>query len=351
MIRGSVFTAVGTRHNPLPNIRYRRLFDLLHPEIHDLYSERRWVRWCQRRALRWPTLAWKFSRLDRRDRIFWATNWRHLRYVRRCPIVLDMDDPTFTPREVGALRASRNLVHLVVTTGTLKRRLREAGITTPITVIPNGVMPPTPELTGAGARERWAQRRWVPLFGAGTLKATRVIYAATLVRWHDIRLAIEAADRLPSDPADTCWLFVGRPEGFDPVKLRTGNRTFLDIVPHETLQGYLAGAHVGLYPRTQDFGGRMSIKLVEYGAFGLATLGVASSETEDFASAGAAAVAGPAGFCRLVTEYVRDHERLRALGARARGLAAGLEWPCLAQRYVALFASIRADPGAAANAG
>jgi hypothetical protein len=87
----------------------------------------------------------------------------------------------------------------------------------------------------------------------------------------------------------------------------------------------------------------MSIKLVEYAAFGLATLGVAS--------AGAAAVAGPSEFCQIVARYVHDQDRLRALGACGQGLAAGLEWPRLVQRYVALFAWIRANPGAAANAG
>jgi len=330
------FTSLWFRgHN---NPRYAELLprlERLDPYVFIL-PERRIARGIAYRAMRGtryvrdPLL---FAAAGRRYTSMFTTDNEQIRHFPG-PIVSDVDDPRYTPREVALLNRP-NLAAYVVTAERAARRFQELGVSKPFHVIPQGVSlrSVSPEAVSAVAELRARNGGGVVvgymaawLLSAGDRGGESPLYNVDhlLELWDEIH-ARNRHTRL--------WLIGGASER---VRQRCAGRDDIAVfgrLPREQALAHVANFDIALYPRTRDQG-IQAAKVAEYIGLGVPTVSYDFAVTENLRETGAGVlVQTPREFAETVARLAQEEDERRGLAEAARSAGAALDWDVLARRY------------------
>jgi glycosyltransferase involved in cell wall biosynthesis len=248
------------------------------------------------------------------------------------PIVSDVDDPLFRPREIELLRHP-NLKAYVVTADRAGRRFQTLGVDKPYHVIPQGISlsSVTPELVAAAAALRAPGEvvvGWMAAFllTGGDRGGDGALYNVDhlLELWDEIHAKL---------PQGRLWL-VG--EASERVRHRVGDRTDIVLfgrVPREKALSIAANFDIALYPRTEDMG-IQAAKVGEFIGLGVPTVSYDYEVTENLRENGAGLlVQTPREFVRAVVHLGEDESARFALASAAKQAGKALDWDVLARRY------------------
>ena len=264
------------------------------------------------------------------------------------PVVVDLDDPAHTPSERAAL-STPNIRNVIVTTDAIADYVQEANPGVDVLVIPQGV-----DLARA-IRANYAKIR-EQLLARSSLPAETVIvgyhapiiclstepeYRGDAFRHFHIDALLQSVQRLWSDDLPFLTVLLGNSSTAIRSVARSERRLVLkEYVDREHLFDWVGAFDIGAYPRTVDFHGRQSVKLLEYMAAGAATVAMSTSETTflEENSLGYTA-ADPDRFHSSLRRLIVDHDARRALGLRSRNFVQAHDWDALAVRYDDVLAS------------
>jgi hypothetical protein len=268
------------------------------------------------------------------------------------PAVVDLDDPLISPQEQAALQAP-TLRHVIVTTEETSQYVRASNPAVEITVIPQGV-----DLErAAGARKAEMRRQILTRVGL-PLDTVIVGYHAPFVclsgdhgrkdenlRTFDTDVLISAVRRLWSEGMSFVTVLVGKPSSTIDRLARTEKRLVLaGYVERDRLFDWVGAFDVGTYPRTVDFGGRQSVKLLEYMANSAAIAAMRTDETGFLEEAGTGYTASdPGEFCAVLRRLIASRDERLVLIDRARADVREHDWRTLAARYNQVLAAADVD--------
>jgi glycosyltransferase involved in cell wall biosynthesis len=264
------------------------------------------------------------------------------------PVVVDLDDPSRTPSEQAALRAS-NIAHIVVPTAPIARYVQESNPRVGVTVVPQGV----DVVRAKGARHAEVRQ---DVLAKLNLPAETIIvgYHAPIIclssdrdyqgaSFHTfyIDALLTAVQKLRSENLPFLTLLIGKASPTIRRLAQCERRLVLnDYVDRSELFDWVGTFDIGTYPRTVDFQGRQSVKLLEYMANGAAIVAMSSSETRFVQDASVGFVGGSVDeFCTRLRTLIIDHEVRRAFAERGRALVVEHDWNMLAARYNAILAA------------
>jgi glycosyltransferase involved in cell wall biosynthesis len=268
--------------------------------------------------------------------LIWSTDWRAVRWIRN-RVVVDHDDPLFTPEEIRVLNVP-NVSAVVVTSDAAKKRFLEMGLRSPLRIIPQGVaIQPVDAKKVRAIRSEWNRAKDEIVTGIHqpqfALSAELPTGAAQQMYAVDPLLQIMERAR-KKNPRLVLWL-VGEPS--------PRVRQFADRNPWVRLPGYrprpelmefVAAFDIGLYPRALDLMGRASIKVLEYMACGVPVVGFAVEEMRPALEAKAGLTAADAaGFAAGLLSLAKDPGARSRLGRNGAKAAQGYNWDMLAGRY------------------
>jgi glycosyltransferase involved in cell wall biosynthesis len=249
------------------------------------------------------------------------------------PAVADVDDPTFSLREVELL-ARPNLAAYVVTAERAGRRFEQLGVEKPWHVIPQGVS--LGEVSDAARAEVAARHRSDGEVVVGYMAAWLLseqdrggdnpLYNVDhlLELWDEIRARV---------PKARLWLLGGPSER---VRARCAGRSdvvLLGRVPRDRVLAYAANFDLALYPRTADQGIR-SVKVAEYMGMGVPTVSYDYEVTADLRETGAGVlVETPREFVEAVERLAKDEPERRRIAEAARAAGRARDWDVLGREY------------------
>ncbi len=301
------------------NIRAMELYNRL-KDVADrqyLYSRRRLLRGMQRRIF----FPWIVGRLAKQYDCLWCWGVRQIEYFRG-PVIVDIDDPTFTAAEIKLLNQA-NVQLVVTTTRQLRRQLGRAGCQKPIAVIPSGWNPENLALSSPADQQ------------AGKPAGRLVIgCCAPYLKPLDIKLLLDSLGIIKQRLSDfEIWLIGQAGPWLNDYLEQYSEIKLLGYKPHRQLLQFVSGFDIAVYPRTVDYGGRFSIKLIEYLGCGIPV--VANSVAEAFLvqEAGGGLVVDKTGFAEAILKLAVDPQLRRRLGDKGRRYAADYSWEGIAQRY------------------
>jgi glycosyltransferase involved in cell wall biosynthesis len=260
-------------------------------------------------------------------------------------VVVDLDDPQHTPGEEAALRVP-NIRHAVVTTQLIADYVQASRPSLDVTVIPQGVDLERARRARSGdVRRRLLSRLDLPIdtvivgyhapficvSGDGSVEETGI-------RTFQIDVLLEAVQQLWADEVTFVLLLVGAPSDRLRRLAQHERRLLLsDYVDRDRLFDWVGCFDVGTYPRTVDFEGRESVKLLEYMACGAPIVAMDTSEAQVLEQASAGFVAGDRGeFRRQLRRLIEDQAGRCRLGERGRQFVTSRNWNSLAARYDAI---------------
>lgn len=318
------------------NPRYAELLPRLHrlDRYLALASGERITRGLQYRAFTWsarvrnPAL---FALANRRYRNMFTADNEQIPYFAG-PVVSDVDDPLFRPREVELLRHP-NLHAYVVTADRAGRRFESLGVEKPYYVIPQGIsLASVSEARVAEIGRRRAPGElvvgWMAAFllSAGDRGGESDLYNVD----HLLDLWDEIHERLPNA---RLWL-VG--EASERVRARGAGRedvVFFGRLPREEALATAANFDLSLYARTKDRG-IQAAKVGELIGLGIPTVSYDYEVTENLRETGAGVLVSTSReFVDAVVHLGSDEGARGALAAAARRAGAELDWDVLARRY------------------
>lgn len=297
-------------------------------------SDERVVRGLQYRAFRWsrrvrnPAL---FALANRRYRTMFTADNEQLAYFAG-PVVSDVDDPTFSQREV-TLMQRQNLMAYVVTADRAGRRFQALGVEKPYHVIPQGISLSSlreDELAQAAARRRPGELvvGWMAAFLLS--REDRGGDSSLYNVEHLLELWDAIHDRLPQA---RLWL-VG--EASERIRTRVRGREDILLfgrLPREQALATASSFDIALYPRTEDKG-ILAAKVGEFIGLGVPMVSYDYEVTENLRETGAGLlVATPREFVDAVVQLGENEPARRELAAAAKQAGAALDWDVLARRY------------------
>ncbi len=298
-------------------------------------SDRRITRGLQFRALDATIGLHGRAIFDMAKRIYrygFITNLKHLPFI-GFPVVVDMDDPVFTEREIATLRSSRQVVSLVVTNEVAADRYRQLGLTMPIHVIGHGLRPfEVDPITAQKVRGR---------------KRPGELTVGYVAAWHLTEKdrgsnPLYNVDHLIDElwpkvvaacPRARLWLVggVGRALG-----RKLENRQDIELtghVPAEAVPAYLAAFDVGIYPRRIAHE-RSSVKVAQFVGCAVPVVGYRGVPTELISRWECGLIVDSADdFAASVVRLLDDVSLRSRLSARARAAACQVDWNVLGGRY------------------
>jgi glycosyltransferase involved in cell wall biosynthesis len=264
-------------------------------------------------------------------------------------VVVDLDDPTFSPNEQAALN-TRSLRHVVTTTEETAQYVRATNPTVGTTVLPQGV-----DIERAASANHADVRR--ELLEKLHLPSDTVIvgYHAPVIRVsRDDRREVEGFAAFDIDvllsAARELWT-----QGLSFVVVLVGNASpalrhlageekrvvLAGYVDRDRLFDWIGAFDVGVYPRMVDRRGFQSVKLLEYMANGAAIVAMRMTETRFLDEEGTAYTAEtPEEFRGLLRRLIEYREERLELVARARVAVKAHDWKTLAASYNRVLAAV-----------
>ncbi len=250
----------------------------------------------------------------------------------RGTVVADVDDPTFSAREIELLNRP-NVAAYVVTDERAARRFQDVGVATPYHVIPQGVSFDAldPERVAQIAAARPPGAVVVGYVAAWLLSAPDRGGSGPLYNTDhllDLWEAIHA--RLPQA---VLWLVGG---ASDRIRRRCEGRP--DIVlfgrlPAAESLARVANFDIALYPRTVDQG-ISAVKVAEYMGLGVPTVSYDLEVTRVLRDTGSGVqVSSATDFVAAVERLALDEAWREQVAATARRAGRALDWTTLAARY------------------
>jgi len=328
------FASIWFRHHNNP--RYAELLPRLRRL--DAYllelSDRRVPRGVEFRLLRHGRRAWHpilIGALERRyPGLFTADNEQIPHF--HGPIVSDVDDPTFSEREVGLLGRSQ-LAAYVVTAERAARRFESLGVDKPWHVIPQGVSLSSLSAEGTGrVRARKHDGEIVVGYMAAHLLSSEDRGGESPL--YNVDHLLEMWDEIHSRaPRTKLWL-LGGPS--DRVRAHCAGRNDIVLfgrVPREQVLDHAANFDLALYPRTADQG-IQAAKVAEYMGVGVPTVSYDFEVTSVLRETGAGVlVADRRDFVDAVVRLAGDAGVRSSLAEAAARAGRALDWDVLARRY------------------
>jgi glycosyltransferase involved in cell wall biosynthesis len=274
--------------------------------------------------------------LGTRYPLLFCTDWRQIRMV-RARVVCDLDDPVFSVEEISALNLP-NVAAVVTTTELVRKNLQEAGVRSPIEVIPQGVAIGRVDPD----RVRAIRRQYSPdpnevIVG---LHQPHFDFASELPvgsveQMYAVDNLLNAMMRAREEnPRLVLWL-VGQPS--PKVAAFAADHSWVRLIgyqPRAALMEYVSVFNIGVYPRILDLKGRSSVKVLEYMACGVPVVGFDVEEMR-IASEAEAGIAVPdvASFAEALTSLAGDRPQRERLGANGKRTALSYDWDILSDAY------------------
>jgi glycosyltransferase involved in cell wall biosynthesis len=338
------FTLWFRRHN---NARYAVLFPQLEPGV-QFYrvtlSHRRVIQGLQfrlwkvlKKTVTYPAMARYFA--GQYSTAFTVDTDQISAWPKTQRVVVDMDDPVFSPTEFRLLRLPQ-VKAIVVTTDQAKAIYREQGVTCPIYVVPQGVS--VEKIDEKRIREIRAQFKEGPNLVVG-------YHAPTLTLTSDgprrARAGIDDLDFLFAvmeqarkiEPRMSLWLLgeasksVKRYAAAHPGWIRTfGYVALSDIL------NYVSNFDIGVYPRTwAQPPGRFNVKLAQFMACGVPIISTNLDESFILREADCGIVCeSEKDFSDALVELAKSAVKRSKLGKAGRSYAqANLDWAVLIPIY------------------
>ena len=251
----------------------------------------------------------------------------------RGPAVADVDDPTFSPREVELMRQP-SLAAYVVTAERAGRRFQELGVDKPYHVIPQGVSLGSlrDDLHRRGRAHGGAKAR---SWSAGCPRTcSRARTAAATARSTTSTTCSSSGRRsTPVCRPARLWLVGGASERITARLLGRDDVLLFGRLPREEALATAAAFDLALYPRTEDKG-IQAAKVGEFIGLGVPTVSYDYEVTENLRETGAGVlVPTPREFVDAVVRLSEDEGARGELAAAARRAGAELDWDVLARRY------------------
>jgi len=228
---------------------------------------------------------------------------------------------------------------VVVATEVVRHFLRAQGVTTPITVVLEGVPPqiPTP-----GGRERVRQQI---ALSAGT---PLLLYAGRLAREKQVGFLVGCFSRLTQTHDLRLCLVGGGPREqslrAQAQRLGISDRViFCGWVPHERIADYYAAADIFVFPSTAD---ALGIALVEAMSVGLPCVAIdryGPSEVVIDGLTGFLTAFDEGDFCRAIRRLLDDPPLRRRMGEAARRRARDFDPGATTARLVDVYAGAIAE--------
>jgi glycosyltransferase involved in cell wall biosynthesis len=298
-------------------------------------SSIRWLRGVQFRALRQTRRFWKPSLhrfASHKYRWMLSTDIEQVPLFRGRTVV-DIDDPTFSPREVETLNAP-HVAAVVVTGRRAAQRFQELGVLRPCHVIPQGVnLLDVSSKRVEEIRRRYRRPAQTVLGYMASHFLTRGDRGGENPKYNVDHL-FELWNRISGSlPFASLWL-IGTPSS--RVRARYGGNPrvrFFGHVRRAEALALVASLDIALYPRSQDQGVR-AVKIAEYMCMGVPTVSYDYLVTRDLDERGAGIlVRTPNEFVNAVCGLAKDGGLRRRLAAAARSARRELDWEILATRY------------------
>jgi glycosyltransferase involved in cell wall biosynthesis len=265
------------------------------------------------------------------------------------PVVVDLDDPARIPEEQAVLRTP-NIRHVIVTTESTARYVSSSNPGVAVTVIPQGVD------VERASRARCEELRAKILSDCGLRSDTVIVghhapviclsdddgSSSATFRTFYADVLISAVRKLWAEGLSFVTVLVGKTSRTIDELARSERRLVLaGYVERDHLFDWVSAFDIGTYPRTVDFSGRQSVKLLEYMANGAAIVAMRTCETEFLEETSAGLAAGdPDEFCRRLRLLISDRDERDVLVKRGKALAANYDWRKLAAHYDRILAAV-----------
>jgi glycosyltransferase involved in cell wall biosynthesis len=247
-------------------------------------------------------------------------------------VVMDADDPLFTPREVELLRRP-SLRAYVVTAEYAARRYEALGVDKPWVEIPQGVnlAAATPELRSAAAVRKQPGEvvlGWMAahLLTAGDRDSDNPLYNIDhlLELWDDVHAQV---------PNARLWLVGGPSERVQERLSGRGDIELIGRLPREQALATAACFDLAPYARTADQGIRAA-KVSEFMGLGVPTVSYDYEVTANLRETGAGVLVPDArSFVEAVVHLLTDDAARQELAAAALRAGRALDWDVLARRF------------------
>jgi glycosyltransferase involved in cell wall biosynthesis len=248
----------------------------------------------------------------------------------KAPIIIDIEDPTFTAlskaplmRDLYLMR-NKHVKRIVTTTKSLKDKLAKL-YDVPrdkIEVIPNGVD--------------------LELFKPTNLPdEDTVLYYGTLALYRS-RFLVKVVEEILKRRRHTRFIIIGDAPRWLQEYLARKNYMENIIMPgyieHDKLPEWVEKAKVCIFTQDISLGGRLSIKLLEYMASGRPIVGTDVDQSWPIRESGAGIVSplDPAAFADAVIKLLEDEELARKLAEKGVEYVKQYDWKNIVKRYVEL---------------
>lgn len=258
------------------------------------------------------------------------------------PVVVDLDDPTYSDQEQRALRG-RNIAAIVVPTSDVHDAVRRFASPPSLAVIPQGV-----DLRRAHRGRRDVMRRLildqlnlsddVPIVGyhapllysscdASVSRGNNQAYNVDVLLW--------GITELWSDGINFVTVMLGEPsESLSRAASRERRLVLPGYIQRSELFDWVSAFDIGTYPRLVDFQGRQSVKVLEYFACGAPVVATDVSESRIVRDSDAGLVcAAREDFADALRLLILDNKLRTEIGGRARQVVTSYDWDDLARKY------------------
>jgi glycosyltransferase involved in cell wall biosynthesis len=249
-------------------------------------------------------------------------------------VVVDHDEPLYTPEEVARLNHPNVAAVVVCDEGAIDR-YAQLGLRPPCVWIPQGVdldaLSPA-AIAAAGAAERRNGELVVGYIAASFLTAADRNHHPV----HDVDHLLELWDEIVVRvPEARLWLIGGASARARACVAERPSVSLFEDIPYGGAMPYVANFDIGLYPRRwRPPGPETPVKLIEYMGAGVPTVAYDLGDADVVRDAGAGLLSStPREFVAAVERLARDEPERGRLAAAGRAVAPAYDWSRLVRRY------------------
>jgi glycosyltransferase involved in cell wall biosynthesis len=265
----------------------------------------------------------------------------HLDKIRHFPgwVIVDEDDPSFSQDRMDLLNHP-NVAVVVTSSELLRNKLIEHGLRKPCQVIPSGVdfsqinpivVQKLSNQYGKGPEDIVVGYAIPEIL---TDEDPQVIHSEG-EKLRSVSFLFEVMERVWMDKPDVYLWLIGNPSRSVIAWASAHPKVrLLGYVPHQELLNYIANFDIAVYPRRIDFGGRHSIKLLEFMACSCPIVSTSVSESFQVVESACGLFANDINsFAICILQLARNPELRHKLGRYGLEYAKNFDWNVIAQRY------------------